>query len=63
MPAGRFSAVRVEMTHRTNATDQMRTTCWYAVGVGLVKMSYRPRNAKVATNEVKLLKSFTPGKN
>lgn len=57
VPAGRFTAVRVDAVHRANG-GTVRVTYWWAAGIGMVK--------KVAKgpgiDEVRVLKSFTPGK-
>jgi len=57
VPAGKFVAARVdyELTTPVPQEQKSRWTCWYALGVGLVKMEY---DGKV----FRALKSFTPGK-
>ena len=57
VPAGKFRAVRVETATDLGAVS-LKTTSWYAPGVGLVK-EVTPAGARSAT---RVLKSFTPGK-
>lgn len=54
--AGSFRALRVDyLSDRTNPLGEpVRSTCWYAEGVGLVRM-------EVPGASVELL-SFTPGR-
>jgi hypothetical protein len=51
VPAGKFQAVRVEMT-----AGESTTTLWFAPTVGLIKM------AGAGTDQVTVLKEFKPGK-
>jgi len=59
VPAGKFHAVRVESEEPVGKELTQKTTTWYAPGVGWVKMVLQFGDAK----EVKVLKSFAPGKN
>jgi hypothetical protein len=58
VPAGKFRAVRIESVFKGKGFT-LKTTDWYARGVGLVKST---SIADYGENEVKVLKSFTPGK-
>jgi hypothetical protein len=51
VPAGEFSAARVDWERTTNGKTERRATYWFAHGVGLVRLD----------DDLKL-KSFTPGK-
>jgi hypothetical protein len=57
VPAGKYRAIRID-----SVTDQVgssyKAACWYAPGVGLVKMVADTGGTKFS----QLLKSFTPGK-
>lgn len=55
--AGTFRAVRVDMVAESGGAIRLRTTAWYAPGVGLVKAA----TSGNVTSAVEL-KSFTPGK-
>ena len=57
VPAGRFTAVRVR-TNQTLGGKSVKSACWYAPRVGLVKVA-REDGAEVFEY---VLKSFTPGK-
>ncbi len=58
VPAGKFKAVRVEMSGLGDGGCPVPpTVCWYAPGVGVVK-----RTATGGAPETTVLKSFTPGK-
>ena len=50
VPAGEFTAARVEWDFVGGAAGPRKTTFWYAHGIGLVRM-----------NDTMRLKSFTPG--
>jgi hypothetical protein len=54
VPAGTFEAVRVD-TDYARANQRRLNRCWYAPGVGLLKMTEDG-------NDLWILKSFTPGK-
>lgn len=58
VPAGKFSAVRVEedvvFTNRGRPDDHFRRTFWYAPGVGVVKEDISGRTA--------VLEAFSPGR-
>jgi len=54
VPAGKYTAVRVDMTGTAGGTT-VKATGWYAPGVGLVKAT---QGGKTVT----VLKSFTPGR-
>jgi hypothetical protein len=58
VPAGKYTAVRVEVALRLNGGPEIRQTRWYAPAVGLVK--------QVETNGQRtstiVLKRFEPGK-
>ena len=52
VPAGEFSAARIDCVFISEGwVDELKVTCWFAHGVGLVQM-----------DENRKLKSFTPGK-
>lgn len=53
VPAGTYTAVRVEMAY-TVLNEKYHSTVWLAPGIGIVKM--------VSADETVVLKSFTPGK-
>jgi hypothetical protein len=53
VPAGTYTAVRVEMAY-TVLNEKYHSTIWIAQGIGIVKM--------VSADETVVLKSFTPGK-
>jgi hypothetical protein len=55
VPAGRFTAVRVEAVLQANG-GTARVTYWWAAGVGMVKKVARGPDI----DEVRVLKSFTP---
>lgn len=55
VPAGRFAAIRVEQESSPFADKAVKSTSWYAPGVGLVKKVHPDGSAQV-------LKSFTPGR-
>jgi hypothetical protein len=57
VPAGKFKAVRVVSKWSLNGRD-VENTSWHAPGVGVVKMVTKAGG----TEEVRVLKSFTPGK-
>ena len=54
VPAGKFDAIRVDMTHEV-AGRQVKVSYWYALGVGPVKVVVDGRTAMS-------LKKFTAGK-
>jgi hypothetical protein len=57
VPAGKYKALRVEMTYMSGG-EEVKTTSWYAPGIGMVKAVLQ-----FGTSEsVQELKSFTPGK-
>jgi hypothetical protein len=58
VPAGKFQAVRVEAEVPIGREATQKTTTWYAPEVGWVKMVTKFGDAE----DVKVLKSFTPGK-
>jgi hypothetical protein len=60
VPAGRFWAVRVEETEYRVPNKLAKTTVWYAPGVGEVKHVSTPYRDD-EPDDVKVLKSFTPG--
>jgi hypothetical protein len=55
VPAGTFKAIRVETEFPQRGKKGLLAKYWYAPNVGLVKQVYG--------NHVRVLKSFTPGKN
>lgn len=55
VPAGTFQAVRVDTLSTSPEGKQQRLTHWYAPGVGLVRVTYRPGSSCD-------LKSFEPGR-
>jgi hypothetical protein len=55
VPAGTFQAVRVDTLSTSPGGQQQRLTHWYAPGVGLVRVTYRPGSSRD-------LKSFEPGR-
>jgi hypothetical protein len=57
VPAGKFTAVRVEAVTRANG-GTARITYWWAAGVGMVKKVVRGPGV----DEVRVLKLFTPAK-
>jgi hypothetical protein len=54
VPAGKFKALRVEKIVTTSTGVPLRSTFWYAPGVGLVKMNH--------VGLERVLKTFTPAK-
>lgn len=55
VPAGKFEAIRIETQYPDKAGDDWIVgRCWYSRGVGLVKRTHG--------DYVRVLKSFTPGK-
>jgi hypothetical protein len=60
VPAGRFDAVRVAVSyHQDDRPGPPRYTCWFAAGVGVVKVASGDRTDRRSD---KVLKSFNPGK-
>jgi hypothetical protein len=58
VPAGKFKAIRVETESKQSENNVTRSTTWYAPGVGPVKTVSQVRTFEM----VRVLKSFTPGK-
>lgn len=54
VPAGTFTAVKVEWDNIVDGRPRGKTTSWYAPGIGLVKADFG--------TSTKVLKKFTPGK-
>jgi hypothetical protein len=58
VPAGKYTAVKVEAELELRDGTTSRVTYWYAPGVGRVKQVTRTKTGE----SVEVLKSFTPGK-
>jgi hypothetical protein len=58
VPAGKFRTIRVDSEAPVGKDLTQKTKQWYAVGIGWVKLVTKMGDAE----EVRVLKSFTPGK-